>query len=107
MYIEGKSTLKVLSNNKNTYVGKASWHGVNAEKYITATTLANENDWREICLTFQASENGVAKVNVRSAFLRDKSGKVVENFTLVKDFKINGKLVDEKKLQRKYGVLAK
>ena len=92
IYVEGNTPLKVLSKQKNTYVGKAVWHGKNADNFITATTLANSDDWKEIGLTFESTKDAILVVSVRTNFMRDKNGMVADNLTLVKDFMINGKL---------------
>ncbi len=95
LFIESSAPLKVVSKAKGTYAGNAAWKKENADKSITATLLADEANWREIKFAVEPSADSKATLLVRSGFLRAVDKSILDNSTIVKNLKVNGKVVPE------------
>lgn len=101
--IEGNMPLKVVSKAKGTTAGTATWYKKNTENYITATILATDNEWKEIKFAVEPSQNGKLEIFFRSNFFRNKDGMIVDNLSIFKDLKINGKAYAKRLFKNKAG----
>ena len=101
--IEGDTPLKVVSKAKGTTAGWANWYKRNTDHYVSATLLATDNEWKEIKFAVEPSQNGKLAIFLRSNFFRNKAGEIVENVSMFKNLKINGKLYAKNLFKNKAG----
>ncbi len=95
LFVQASASLEVASKAKGTHASYAAWMNENVKKSITATLSADETNWREIKFSILPSADSTATLTVRSGFLRAADKSILDNSTIVKNLKINGKAVPE------------
>ena len=106
VFIEANAPLKILTKGEGTYASKATWRKESADNYISATMTAVSDQWKEIKFSFLPSQDGKLKINLRSNFFRDKNGSVIDNTSMFKNLKMNGKPLASDLLKSKNGTFA-
>ncbi len=95
LFVQSNVSIKVASKGKGTYATNASWMKEVSDKYVTATISANDYNWKEMKFTIEASDDADVSIIVRSGFERAKDKSILDNQTIFKNLKIDGKIVPE------------
>ena len=97
--------LELTHNSKGTRLGYASWMNDDG-KTANAIKKVYSNKWEDIKFAVTITEAGKVTITLRSNFARDENGNILQNRTVFKNLKVNGKEIGGKKFSSPKGVPA-